>query len=214
MAGCMAWLAPLIGHAVELYADFPKQIHPTERYVIYSHGKIVEGTDEKPVSPEHGVYDFPAVRQALFEGGGYNLIAYHRPRDVEMDPSVALLESWVRKLVAAGVKPSHITLVGFSRGGYITANAASRLGNLGINTAVLAVCFKGDVPSETPLTIRGPLLSIYETTDELRACTRLVERSRPASFEEVAISTGKKHGAFYLPRPEWVTPLKAWIGKR
>jgi pimeloyl-ACP methyl ester carboxylesterase len=213
LSGLVAWIAPLMGHAVELYTDFPKEIHPSERYVFYSHGKIVEGTDEKPVSPKFGAYDFPAVRQALFEGGGYNLIAYHRPKDVDLAPSVSLLESWVRKLVAAGVKPSHITLVGFSRGGHITANAASQLGSLGINTAILAVCFKGDVPADAALKIRGPLLNIYETTDALGPCPKLVERSHPASFEEVAITTGKEHGAFYLPRAEWVKPLKDWIAR-
>lgn len=41
----------------------------------------------------------------------------------------------------------------------------------------------------------------------------LAARSRLASFEEIAISTGKKHGAFYQPMPEWVRPLPAWIDK-
>ncbi len=95
------------------------------------------------MSPEFGEYDFPAIRKTLFEGGGFNLIAYHRPKDVELGPSASLLESWVRKLVAAGVRPSHITLVGFSRGGQITAHASSRLSDLGVNTAILAVCYEG-----------------------------------------------------------------------
>jgi dienelactone hydrolase len=72
-----------------------------------------------------------------------------------------MLDGWVRRLLAAKVAPGRITLVGFSRGGQITALASSRL----------------------------------------------------ASFEEVAISTGKKHGAFYQPLPEWVGPLRAWIEK-
>jgi enterochelin esterase-like enzyme len=33
------------------------------------------------------------------------------------------------------------------------------------------------------------------------------------SFEEVAISTGLKHGAFYLPRDAWLAPLREWIAK-
>ncbi len=69
------------------------------------------------------------------------------------------------------------------------------------------------MPGDTPLSIRGSLLNIYETTDVVGACSKLVERSHPASFEEVAITTGKKHGAFYLPRAEWVAPLRAWIAR-
>jgi hypothetical protein len=36
-------------------------------------------------------------------------------------------------------------------------------------------------------------------------------RSRLTSFEEIAISTGKGHAAFFQPLPEWVGPLKKWI---
>ncbi len=100
--GLAMLFAPLLAHAVEIYTDFPKEIHPNERYVFYSHGKIVEGTNEKPVSPEFGEYDFPAIKQALFGNGGFNLIAYHRPKDVDMDLSADLLASWVRKLIDAG----------------------------------------------------------------------------------------------------------------
>src|SRR5688572_29180787 len=89
--------------AVQIYDGFPDEIHPAERYVIYSHGLIVEGDDPRPVHPEHGVYDFPAVKNALFESGGFNLIAHHRPKNTEVDAYVDTLESWVRRLVAAGV---------------------------------------------------------------------------------------------------------------
>jgi hypothetical protein len=30
-------------------------------------------------------------------------------------------------------------------------------------------------------------------------------------FSEISISTGKEHGAFYRPMPEWVKPLKTWL---
>src|SRR5580698_9094257 len=110
-------LIPLSAHAVELYSDFPSAIHADERYVIYSHGLIVEGDNPRPISPKYGQYDFPAIKQALFDGGGFNLIAYQRPKNADFDASAKQLESWVQRLRAAGVKPGRITLVGFSRGG-------------------------------------------------------------------------------------------------
>ena len=192
---------------------FPTSFHPDERYVIYSHGLIVEGDNSRPVHPEFGVYDFPAVKAALFKDGGFNLIAQHRPKNTEFEPYAAKLESWVRQLVKAGVKPSHITLVGFSRGGALSAQASSRLRDLGINTALLACCIDGDVEGSAPLVLSGNLLSIFETSDAFGSCKTLAARSKTASFEEIAISTGLKHGAFYRPLPEWVTPLKAWIAK-
>ena len=211
------WLAlsallPINSGAVEIYDRFPDSIHASERYVIYSHGMIVEGNDPKPISPKYGQYDFPAVKQALFSGGGFNLIAYQRPKSLD-DTYADTLKSWVRRLLDAGVKPSRITLVGFSRGAQLTALASSDLASVGINTALLAICEDGDVSQASGLMLGGNLLSIYETSDELGPCGKLAARSRLKSFTEVSISTGKKHGAFFQPLPQWIRPLKVWIAK-
>jgi len=45
-------LVPIGASAVELYDRFPDSIHAGERYVIYSHGLIVEGDNPKPISPK------------------------------------------------------------------------------------------------------------------------------------------------------------------
>jgi pimeloyl-ACP methyl ester carboxylesterase len=209
-AALLLLLSPA-GWAVESYDDFPATLHADQKYVIYSHGLIVEGDDPKPVHPELGVYDFPAIKAALFEDGGFNLIAHHRPKNSEVLAYVGTLESWVNRLLAAGVAPANITLVGFSRGAQLTAQAASRLRSSGINTALIAVCSNGDFVRTPPVVLGGRVLSIYETTDVVGSCSQLARRSGLTSFEEVAISTGKKHGAFFLPRREWMTPLKAWI---
>lgn len=206
-------LLPSMSLAAEMYESFPDRIFPEDRYVIFSHGLIAEGNDPRPVHPELGVYDLPAIRTALFEDGGFHLVSHQRPKDTDIHSYVDTLESWVRRLVAAGVAPTRITLVGFSRGAQLTAYAASRLRALGIGTALMGVCTDGDLRATPPVELGGPVLSIYETTDLVGSCNRLAERSRLASFEEVAISTGKKHGAFYLPRPEWIGPLRTWIAK-
>lgn len=204
-------LIPLTSSAVEIYDDFPREVHANERYVIYSHNLIVEGDNPAPIHPEFGVADFPAIKRSLFEDGRFNLIAHHRPKNTEIGPYVEKLESWVQRLLTAGVKPSRITLIGFSRGSQLTAYASGRLQSAGINTAILAACTDGDIAHDPPLIIGGNLLSIYETTDVVGSCAKLAARSHPASFKEIAISTGKKHGAFFVPRPEWMQPLKAWI---
>ena len=205
-------LIPLSCRAVELYDNFPAAIHADERYVIYSHGLIVEGSDPKPVSPKYGQYDFPAIKQSLFKDGGFNLIAYQRPKSAD-DSYADTLKSWVHRLLDAGVAPGRITLVGFSRGAQLTALASNGLASTGINTALMAICENGEVSHAPGLILGGNLLSIYETSDELGSCGKLAARSHLKSFKEVSISTGKKHGAFFQPLPEWIAPLKAWIAK-
>jgi hypothetical protein len=208
----LSLLAPISSGAVDLYDRFPDSIQASERYVIYSHGLIVEGNDPKPVSPKYGQYDFPAIKQSLFKDGGFNLIAYQRPKSTD-DSYADTLGSWVHRLIVAGVAPSRITLVGFSRGAQLTALASNGLASAGINTALLAICENGEVSHAPGLNLGGNLLSIYETSDELGTCGKLAARSHLKSFKEVSISTGKKHGAFFQPLPEWITPLKQWIAK-
>ena len=135
-------LVPVSSAAAEIYDRLPDSIHAGERYVIYSHGMIVEGTDPKPVSPKYGQYDFPAIKQSLFSGGGFNLIAFQRPKNSD-DTYVDTLKSWVRRLLDAGVKPHRITLVGFSRGAQLTALASNGLASERINTELLAICEDG-----------------------------------------------------------------------
>jgi hypothetical protein len=204
-------LVPIAGRAAQIYDNFPDAIHSGERYVIYSHGLIVEGDNPRPISPKYGQYEFPAIKQALFARGGFNLIAYQRPKNIEFSTHVETLQSWVRRLLQAGVKPSRISLVGFSRGGQLTAVASSGLAAQGINTAIMATCQDGDLVQDPPLTLGGNLLSMYETSDDLGSCAKLAARSHLVSFKEVAISTGKGHGAFFAPRQEWLRPLRAWI---
>ena len=212
-------LRPLSAGAVELYDHFPDTVHANERYVLYSHGLIAEGTDPKPISPKYGQYDFPGIKQAIFAGGGFNLVAPQRPKDPDYENYVATVVSWVHRLLQAGVAPSRITLVGFSRGGQLTASISSRLAPEGINTAILAICEDGDFVSDSPLpgphnpVLGGNFLSIYETSDIVGSCKKLAARGTLNSFEEIAISTGKKHGAFFQPLPEWTGPLKAWIAR-
>jgi hypothetical protein len=184
--------------AFTLYENFPKVIKADERYVIYSHGLIVEGTDPRPIHSKYGIYEFSKVKEAIFHKGDFNLISHHRPKNTDIESYVITLEAWVRKLITSGVEPSRISLVGFSRGSHLTALAADRLRETGINTVLLASCINGNIPHWTKLDLGGHLLSIYETSDIMGSCTTLTMQSENlASFKEVSISTDLNHGAFF-----------------
>ncbi|PCJ42787.1 MAG: alpha/beta hydrolase [SAR86 cluster bacterium] len=204
--------ASLNSLAIELYTEFPTTINPNERYVFYSHGLIVEGDNPRPEHPEYGIYEFAEIKSALFEGGGFNLIAHHRLVNTDIDSYAETLEGWVQRLLDAGVQPSRVTLIGFSRGSHLTAFASNKLNETGINTALLASCMEGDIPFGPQLNLGDHLLSIYETSDTMGTCATLESHSSNlSSFKEIAISTGLTHGAFFQPLPEWVEPLKEWL---
>lgn len=207
-------LLTLTGYSVagEIYTEFPTQIHPDEQYVFYSHGFIVEGEDPRPVHPKFGTYEFSLIKSMLVKDSDFNLIAHHRPKNTEIAAYSKKLQSWVRKLVKAGVKANNITLLGFSRGGQITAYASSALKELKINTILLATCWPRFVQSDSTVTFAGHFLSVYETTDRALSCKQISLRSTELdSFKEIAITTGKEHGAFFRPMGEWITPVREWI---
>ncbi len=195
----------------EIYTDFPNKVDSNQKYVFYSHGYIVEGENERPVHPRWGVYDFPSVKESLSDNS-YNLVAHHRHKNTNSFEYAKKLAKEVNSLIEAGVPPENITLVGFSRGGAITIIASNELRNEKVNFAILAGC-AGLIKTNPKIQLYGRVLSIFETSDQVGSCNFLKERSNGIkSFSEIAISTGKEHGAFYLPREEWVAPLKQWMG--
>lgn len=197
-------------NAVANQLTLPEPIKPNAHYVFYSHGYIVEGDNPKPIHKEWGVYDFPAVKAAL-KSEHYELIAYHRPKKTDPFLFAKKLANDVNTLISKGVKPENITLLGFSRGGALSILTSNELKNEKINTIILAGC-AGLIKRNKAVQVYGHVRSIYETSDQVGSCNFLIERSEHvASFKEIAISTDLSHGAFYLPRPDWVNPVKSWI---
>lgn len=199
--------------AGEIYSDFPKEIDANASYVFYSHGYIVEGDNPKPINTKQGwgVYDFPKVKQALSDES-YHLIAFHRPKDTDEFKYAVSLEKQVRQLVAAGVSAKNITLVGFSRGAFITGLTSDKLSDIGVNTVLLAGCGRLVSRNHSDIKVYGNVLSIYEETDRSHTCLRLKQKSKHLdSFKEIGINTGLSHGAFYRPLAVWVDPVKNWI---
>ena len=196
--------------AGKVFVKFPEQVNSDEKYVFYSHGFIVEGENPTPVNPRWGMYDFPKIKEVLSDDS-YNLIAYHRPKGTEPRVFAKKLTEDAKTLMREGVKPENITFIGFSRGGAITALTSNYLASNKANFIILAGC-SGFIKNNTEIVVIGNVFSIFETSDKVGTCQFLIERSkRVNSFEELSISTGKEHGAFYNPLPEWVIPVKKWL---
>ncbi len=200
-----------LSFAGEVYDIFPEQIEANEKYVFYSHGFIVEGTNPTPKNEKWGVYEFPAIKESLADSQ-YNLIAYHRPKGTDPFVHAKSLASNVRKLLKKGVAANHITIIGFSRGAFITSLTSHYLEETPVNTVLLAGCGRIVSNKYSDIKMNGAFLSIYETTDGAVTCEKLRNRSpKLTSYDEISITTGEEHGAFYRPIPEWVVPVKQWV---
>jgi hypothetical protein len=190
--------------------SLPDIIDAEGRYVFYSHGYIVEGDNPEPIHPRWGKYAFPDIKNALAKEANFHLIAHHRPANTDFNHYTRLLTAQVRQLMSAGVPPSNITLIGFSRGGNLTVHAAKRLHNNQLNIVLLGTCHPSLLKRE--LNLYGRILSIYEASDGAGSCYPLAKTAKTySSFKEIEINTGLEHGAFYRPISEWVKPVKRWL---
>ncbi len=183
-------------------------------YLFYLHGRIVEEQGPQGVSPVHGRYDYPAIL-AAFRQRGFEVVSEARPRDTDVELYAERVAREVEALIGRGVDPSHITLVGASKGAVIVALASTRLRRPNLRYVLLASCNDWLIRTHEPR-LTGEVLSIYEASDDIGgSCRSLAERSPwLARFAEVRLETGLGHGMVYRPLDAWVAPAAEWARRQ
>jgi len=181
--------------------------------VFYLHGQIVEELGPQAMHDRWGLYDYPAVIAALGSGGA-EVVSEVRNRGTDTVRYADQVVKEIEALISDGVSPERIVVVGFSKGGGIAIFVSDRLKRPDVRFVLLAAC--NDWLSSAPdVQLSGHVLSLIEKSDTLgRSCSDLASRNEDlVLFEEIEISTGKEHGTFYLPRPDWLRPVLAWINR-
>ena len=196
-----------------IFTDVPEAIDPTARFLIYLHGAIVERAGVRPTHPQFGIYEYEEILE-IFAERGFVVISEARPDGTDGMLYAAAVAEQVRKLLAAGVRPEHITVVGFSKGGGIAIAASSMLANDDLNFVFIAACNPW-LDSRPEIVARGRLLSLRESSDDLvSSCDVLFERSPSQhDYREVILELGGGHGAFYRPQQEWIDVVVEWANR-
>jgi acetyl esterase/lipase len=192
----------------------PAHPRPGARYLIYLHARIVEEKGRRPTDERFGVYEYAQILDTL-AASGFEVISEQRPKGTDFHAFGVHVAGQVRRLLAAGVPPEHVAVVGFSKGGGIAIVASAVLRDPRLTYVLLAPCGNW-VRGRDDVDVRGRILSIYEASDTLgTSCAPLfAQASRPGVHREIRIATGLGHGAFFRPRPEWLDPLLAWLPRR
>jgi hypothetical protein len=184
------------------------------RYMIYLHGRIVEDGGRLPTDSTFGVYQYDAILDSLRQGG-FVVLSDQRPPKANSDSAAKRVAAQVDSLLRLGVPPGDISVVGFSKGGWIAVLASSRLQNPAISFVFMGAC--GPWTNDSPdLHVAGRLLSLYEQSDPLGvSCAPMLARRTPGSAaREIALDLGLGHGTFFQPRPAWLDPVTAWAKGR
>lgn len=209
------WLLLLLAVSVparagHIHTDIPESPELAKIHLIYLHGRIVENSGPRPTDSRYGLYDYPAILEALSSRGAV-VISAQRPPGTDMNRYAGVVVSQVEDLIDRGVPPENIVVAGFSKGGGIATRVSSFLRRPQVRFVLLAACHDGPMAANVRLT--GRVLSVYEASDTLAgSCKPLADQAEgPQFFEEIKISTGKLHGAFYMPLPTWVDPVLDWV---
>ena len=208
---CLTFFAFCNAFAGSIFDKIPDEIDPNAKYLFYSHGFIVEGDNATPIHPSWGMYDYPAILEKLTHFGAV-VISEHRKANSSPTKHAEKLTIQVNTLLEMGVPPRNITLIGFSRGGYITALASDAIQKKDINYVILAACTTS-LSLDEDIVLTGHVLSLHESSDSVGSCHEVIKRNPMAvsSFKEIEISTGLEHGAFYRPIEAWISPIRSWL---
>jgi len=205
---------PALAQRGSVLGDVPAQPRPGARYLIYLHARIVEEQGRRPADERFGTYEYQQILDTLAASGA-EVISEQRPLGTDFRAFGAHVADQVRRLLAAGVPPERIAVVGFSKGGAIAIVASALLADPRLTFVFLAPC--GDwVKGRDDVDVRGRILSVYEASDEMgTSCGPLfAQASAPGEHREIRIATGAGHGAFYRSRREWLAPLLQWVETR
>lgn len=183
-------------------------------YLIYLHGRIIEEQQtSRPIDSVFGVYEYDAILDSL-RRPGFIVLSEQRPPKANSDSFATRVVRQVDSLLRTGVRPQDITVVGFSKGGWIAILASSRLQVPDISFVFMGAC--GPWAFEPDLHVSGRILSLYETSDSLGvSCAPMfAHRSSGSTVRELPLSLGLGHGTFFQPRSAWIDPVTAWAAGR
>ena len=195
--------------ALRVFDHAPERPQPGTRYIFYLHGRIVEDQGPVAVSPEFGPYEYAEIVQQLADSG-FAIISEARGPDTDPELYADSVAAQVHHLLAEGIPPRDITVMGASKGSVIAMLVSSRLA-APVRYVLLANC-NDYIFRRFSLQLHGDVLSVYEASDPLgQSCRPLFERSPDlGQRREVRLETGLGHGFIFRPLEVWVRPALAW----
>ena len=189
-------------------ADVPVRVR-TE-HIFYLHGRIVEEQGKDAFSEQFGKYELDSIVTAL---QGSNAVVYAQVRPANTDPVdyAQHLSRQIDSLIASGVAPGSVAVVGASKGAII-ASEVSTISQHAISYVLLGG--NSDyIEQHNDWIFTGRVLAIYDKSDRIagKDYTYWISRSKASTFQQVNIDSGLGHGFLYKPLEAWLEPTRQWI---
>lgn len=184
-------------------------------YIFFLHNMFVEEAGPEGMHPEYGKMEYKEI-VAAFQKAGFNVISEVRPKGTSGKAYARKVTKQIDSLISKGIAPSHITVVGTSKGGYIAQYISTYLQNSKINFVFIGCC-SDEIDEDTKdIHFYGNILSIYEKTDKWRSCEMMKNRpgNKVTHYKEIELNTGMKHGYLYKALPLWIQPSIKWANRK
>lgn len=197
----------------KIFESIPVSTDPSERYLFYLHGGVVQEMGIPAVNPYFGKYEYKAILDSL-SGYKMHVISEVRSKGTEIGDYAIKLSKQVDTLLNAGIPAEHIVVVGASLGAYMTIEAAGLIDNPKIRYILIGLCSDFAVKKYVPLgpSLKGSFLSIYEESDAKGPCNSIfIDRNSECEFKEIKLTMGIDHAFLFQPYDEWVKPMMEWI---
>lgn len=188
----------------------PATIETKGSYFFYLHGRIIENQGIRPTDPRYGVYEYEEILRTL-AGRGFAVISEARAKDTDVNQYANKVVQQVNTLINAGAPPSHITVLGASKGSVITMRVSTLLRNKDVNFVVMSNC-NDWVDQNFQIDLYGNVLSIYDINDEFgETCQKFFDNASGLNRrKEVVLKVGTGHAVLYKPLKEWVGLVVEW----
>jgi uncharacterized protein YbbC (DUF1343 family) len=189
----------------------PKKINSKDKYIFYLHGKIIEEQGVNAISNDFGKYEYQKILDTL-RNARFIVISEARPKNTDPEIYAGKVVAQIDSLLKARVAPKNITILGASKGAWISIIISSKLKNAKVNFIFMGICGEDYDYTLDMFKVCGNILSIYEKSDPWgRSCSRLMEAGECiVKSNEIELNTGKGHGFLYKPYKEWVIPVIEW----
>lgn len=185
----------------------------SQEYVFFFHNRYLQEFGVESVHPEYGRVEYHDIIEA-FKQQNFIVFSEVRKKGSTGDEYAQKAKHQVDSLLAKGVKPNQITVIGTSMGGYIAQTISGLLKNTRIKYVFIGCCVGDEHLNPNSTTFYGSILSIYEKSDDLgQSCVTMKEKSSKTvvMFKEIELRTGLKHGFLFKALPQWLEPTIKWV---
>jgi len=183
-----------------------------QKHIFFLHSKFIEQAPLDSIHPVYGKAEYLEVLDKLKQGG---FIVHSEKRDINTVVLAysKLIISEIDDLLHQNIKPSDITIIGTSKGGYIAQIVSSELKNPLVNFVFIGCYMQSDLVDFPNINYCGNVLCIYEKTDKYGVSS--IDRKNTSTLEiprffEIELNTGLKHAFLFQTLDAWIIPAMKW----